>query len=168
MNHTSLIVSFQLVENTLNNFHLSTCQVYPRLAKTNGIKIQILSYFCPVLRTWRGVFILFLSCKINSPLIYDAQDEINSLACKTRKNQQLPNTSTDQLINLQTQEFINELTRKFINLLTQEPTNSLTRQLKKSLTQNLKDIAFILHYHAKFHSVLAKERVVKWVKSHCF
>ena len=152
MNHTSLTVSFQLVENTLNNFHLVTYQVYPRLAKTNGIKIQILSCFCPVLRTWRGVFILFLSCKINSPLIYDAQDEINSLACKTRNNQQLPNTSTHQLTSLPLHKLItptNSRIYKRTNSQIHQLTNSRTYQLTNSSTQKitnskLKKIVFIL------------------------
>lgn len=63
--------------------------------------------------------------------------------------------------------------RKPINLQIHQLTNSRTYQLTNSSTQKitnskLKKIVFILQSCANFHSVLAKNQVIKWVKSHSF
>ena len=50
----------------------------------------------------------------------------------------------------------------------QELINSKEHQLKNSPTQNLKLLYFILQQRSKFHSVLAKIQVEKWVKSNYF
>ena len=66
--------------------------------------------------------------------------QVNPLAYKLTKTQQLPKTLTYKLINSSTYKLINSSTYKLTN----------------SPTQKLKLLSFILQNRSNFHSVLAK------------
>ena len=82
-------------------------------------------------------------------------EQVNSLAYKLTKTQQLPNTSAHQLTNSRIHQLINS---KFHRL-----TNSLTHQLRK-----LKLLFFILQYRFNFHFVLARILAKKQVNRYYF
>ena len=93
-------------------------------------------------------------------------------------SRQFANSPTRQFTISQTRQFTNSLSpiHKLTNSLTRQLTNSQvyklinssTLQITSSSTQNLKSISFILQYHSRFCSVLAKIWVKKQVNIYYF
>ena len=92
---------------------------------------NVLAYNIPI--NWEEFVIPVMPTQDKHSSHIRSAGQINSLAYKLVKTQQLPNTPTHKL------------------------TNSLTHQLTNSKTQKLKFLSFILQSRSIFHSVLAKK-----------
>ena len=76
--------------------------------------------------------------------------------------------STYKLKNSSTQKLINPSTHKLTTPSIYKLKNFSIHELIDSSTRKLNFLYFILQQHSKFHSVLAKIQVEKWVNSHYF
>ena len=74
---------------------------------------NVLNYNIP--RNWEGFVISVMPTQDKQPSHIRSAGQINSLAYKLVKTQQLPNTSTHQLINSSTHQLINSSTHQLIN-----------------------------------------------------
>ena len=87
-------------------------------------------------------------------------------ACKNPITHENP--TTPEYITASTYKLTNSSTHKLTTPSIFKLKNLSIHELINSSTRKLKYLYFILQQHSKFHSVLAKIQVEKWVKSHYF
>ena len=91
---------------------------------------NVLNYNIPI--NWEGFVISVMPTQDKHSSHIQSAEQINSLAYKLVKTQQLPNTPTHQFINSTTHQLTNSSTNQHINSPTHQLINSSTHKLTNS------------------------------------